>query len=93
MKAVRTSAADIALRSLTEDDRRRVIALLQQLDHWEVDAGLRRLARALPTSPNVFVLKTTTDLLIFFQVEDDRIEVLDIAARASIERFGQAGTV
>lgn len=81
---------EIALRTLDEDDRRRVTALIQALENWENDQSLRDRSQRLDTADDIYVLKTSTDLRIFFRVLLDRgkIVVLDIANKKTILASG-----
>jgi hypothetical protein len=90
MRIVRTPPVETAIRTLGVEDRQKVRASLDQLRSWEDDPAVRRRSRKLPSTANVYVLKTNNDLRIFFRVESDRIDVLDIATRATILSFGQA---
>ena len=91
MKVELTHAAEIALRTLADDDRRRVLAWCDHLRNWEHDETIRGRARRLnvPGYADVYVLTTTTDLRIFFTVEADRIEVTDIAFQESLRAVAQ----
>jgi len=92
MKVVETPPVEIAIRTLSDEDRRRVWALFDHLKNWENDAYVRqsseRLASAsdvyLLKTSDVYLLKTSNDIRIFFTLKDDRIEILDIATRAGI---------
>jgi hypothetical protein len=92
MQVELTHAAEIALRTLGDDDRRHVHAWCDRLRDWEHDEAIRSRARRLdvPGLADVYVLTTTTDLRIFFTVGVDRIEVTDIAFQESLQAFAHA---
>jgi len=43
----------------------------------------------LDQMPGVYVLRTTTDIRIFFRIDGDTITVLDVAKKAAIITSGQ----
>jgi len=89
MNVVQTPPVEIAIRSLGEDDRRRVRAWFDQLENWENDAFVRKHSEKLPSVADVYVLKTSNeDIRIFFKLEPDRIKILDIATKATILSSG-----
>jgi hypothetical protein len=88
MKVILTQPVHIALRTLDEDDRRKVTAWLDHLRNWENDDFLRKHSHKLESSEDVYVLQTTTDFRIFFTIEKDKITVLDIATKATILSSG-----
>lgn len=87
MNVILSHAAEIALRTLGEEDRRKIYAWVDHLKRWEDDTFVQSRAQRLelPQADNVYVLKTSTDLRIFFVLEQDRIEVIDLARRDSLE--------
>ena len=92
MNLTLNAAAEIAIRTLGEEDRRKVHALIDHLRLWDTDPSVRSLARSLdlPDAENVYVLRTSTDLGIFFEIEKDSIEVIDVARRASLDKVRRA---
>ena len=84
MKVVETPPVEIAIRTLSDEDRRRVWALFDHLKNWENDAHVRQSSERLASASDVYLLKTSNDIRIFFTLKDDRIEILDIATRAGI---------
>ncbi len=88
MNVIMTPAVEIAIRTLGEEDRRRVLAWCDHLRNWENDLFVRDQSKKLPTAGNVRVLKTSNDIRIFFKLEHDRIEILDIATKAAILSSG-----
>ena len=73
-----SDVAHIAARTLSEDDRRRVFALMDHLGNWKNDASLQALAHRLGPDDNIYVLRTSTDIRIVFRLQPDEIYVLDI---------------
>ncbi len=90
MKVILTQPVEIALRTLGEEDRRKVQAWLDHIENWETDSFVRKHSHKLESAEGVHVLRTSTDYRIFFTVEQDRIVVLDIATRATIMKFSHA---
>lgn len=90
MEIVQTPPVEIALRTLSREDRRRVKAWFQHLANWESDPFVRERSEKLPSSDDVYVLKTSVEgLRIFFQLEKGQIKILDIATKAAIVSSGQ----
>ena len=92
MNVILSHAAEIALRTLGDEDRRKVHAWVDHLKGWDQDSFVQSKAQKLnlPQADNVYVLRTSTDLHIFFILEEDRIEVIDIARGDSLERVRHA---
>lgn len=90
MNVILTPAVDIALNTLGQEERASVAAWLDHLKNWETDDFIRRRSHKLSPDDDVYVLNTTTDLRLFFKLEHDRIVVLDIATKATIQAFGSA---
>jgi hypothetical protein len=89
MKTVVTTAAvDIALRTLDPDGVRRVHAWIDHLRNWDGDETVRKNSLALEGMPGVYVLRTTTDIRIFFKIEGDVITILDVAKKQAILTSG-----
>jgi len=88
MNVILTQPVDIALRTLGDDDRRTVSAWLDHLRNWENDDFVRNHSKKLDTMDNVYVLRTSTDIRIFFKLDAHGIEVLDIARKAAIVSSG-----
>ena len=83
-----TEPVTIALRTLGEDERRRVSSWFDHLKNWENDEFVRSNSHRLASDKNVYVLRTSSDLRIFFTFIDGNIVVLDIARKDAIERSG-----
>ncbi len=92
MNVTLSHAAEIAVRTLVDEDRRKVHAWIDCLKKWEQDAFVQSKAQKLilPQVDNVYVLRTSADLHIFFILEANRIEVIDIARGDSLERVRHA---
>ncbi len=91
MKVVLSQPVEIALRTLSAEERKKVMIWLHHLKRWETDSFVREHSRELESSEGVYVLRTNTDFRIFFTVQNDQIEVLDLATRATIMLFGHSG--
>jgi mRNA-degrading endonuclease RelE of RelBE toxin-antitoxin system len=87
MKVQQTQPVEIALRTLGEDDRQKVLAWFDHLRNWETDPYVREHSRKLNSAENVYVLKAGTDIRIFYRLEQDTIVVLDIANKSTIDKF------
>jgi mRNA-degrading endonuclease RelE of RelBE toxin-antitoxin system len=88
MNVVLTQPVEIALRSLSDEDRRKMAAWLDHLKNWENDPHVRKQSHKLDSTEGVYVLRTSTDLRIFFSLQEDQIVVLDIARKGTIMSFG-----
>ena len=81
MNVIQTPPVEIAVRTLSEEDRLKVWAWFDHLANWENDSFVREHSEKLPSRSNVYVLKTSNDgLRIFFRLDEDQIEILDIAS-------------
>jgi len=88
MNVVLTQPVEIALRTLSDEDRQKMSAWLDHLKNWENDPHVRKQAHELASSEGVYVLRTSTDLRVFFSLQQDQIVVLDIARQGTIMKFG-----
>lgn len=86
MNVAVTNAAKIAVTGLPDDERRRVHAWFDHLKNWPTDREVQKNStRVLPEQePNVYVLRTTSDVRIFFTVDDDEITVVDVARKDAL---------
>jgi len=84
MKLTKSPAVPIALRSLNEKDRQKVLSWFDRLKNWENDAYVRKASHKLDENDNGYVLKATREFRIFFRVKTDEIAVVDIASRTAI---------
>jgi hypothetical protein len=85
---IQTPPVDIALRTLGDEDRRRVEAWFDHLKNWENDPFVRAHSQELPSADDVYVLKAGGEIRIFFRLETGRIVILDIATKATILSSG-----
>jgi mRNA-degrading endonuclease RelE of RelBE toxin-antitoxin system len=81
-----TNAAKIAVTGLPDEERRRVHAWFDHLRNWRTDPEVRKNSRPLlpEDEHSVYVLRTTSDVRIFFTVDEDEITVLDVARKDSL---------
>lgn len=79
---------EIALRTLDPEGVRRAHAWFACLQRWDFDEVVRKNSEPLEDLPGVYVLRTTTDIRIFFRIEGDTVTILDIAKRAAILSSG-----
>jgi hypothetical protein len=87
MKLVQTQPVEIALRTLDPEDRRQVLGWFHLLKNWENDPFVREHSHPLASADGVYMLRTSSDIRIFFKLEQDQIVVLDIAKQATLMRF------
>jgi hypothetical protein len=91
MNVRRAPAVEAAVRTLSDDERRRVFAWFTHLGNWENDEHTRQISK--PTiDKDVYVLNTSDDLRIFFSLDaaNQLITILDIAKPSRFERSHQA---
>jgi mRNA-degrading endonuclease RelE of RelBE toxin-antitoxin system len=85
-----TDSVEIALRNMSDDNRLRVWAWIDNLKRWETDPFVQQQSKKLDADENIYMLRTSTDLRIFFQLEKDAITVLEVAKRAWIVASGES---
>lgn len=90
MDVTLSQPATIAMRTLPEDDRRRVASWIDHLKNWHNDPFVRSHSRRLDGDDGVYMLLTSTDFRVFFELQDREITVLDIARQDMLQSFGQA---
>ena len=81
-------SAQIVLRNMGEEDRRKVWAWIDLLRKWDTDPYAQRHSRRLDPRDNAYMLLTNTDLRIFFTLDKDSITVLDVARKGTIISSG-----
>lgn len=84
-------AVDLSMSSLDPEGIRRVQVWFDYLKRWDNDESVRKNSLLLTGLNGVYVLKTTTDIRIFFRVDGDTITVLDIAKQSAIVASGTVG--
>jgi hypothetical protein len=94
MEVILSHAAAIAYRTLDDDNRRRVDAWVRHLSNWETDLSVQKESHLLAlednANSNTYILRTSTDLRIFFVLHADHIELIDIARRDTMREFAEA---
>ncbi len=85
---VTTPEVDLALRTLNSDEARRVHAWFLHFANWDNDSFLQANSHVLEDIPGVRVLRTGSDLRIFFSIEGNTITILDVAKKQAILRTG-----
>jgi hypothetical protein len=93
MKVVLAPDVEIAMRMLDPDGARRVRAWFSYLERWDTDEVVRKNSEPLPEMPGVYVMRTTTDLRIFFRIDGDTVTVLDVAKKAALLTSGHVAGV
>ena len=84
---------EIAMRTLDPDGVRRVHAWFSYLERWDTDEVVRKNSEQLQGIPDVYVMRTTTDIRIFFRIDGDTVTVLDVAKKAAILTSGHMSGV
>jgi hypothetical protein len=92
-KVVTTPPVEIAIRTLDSDGARRVYAWFDRLKNWDNDAQVREISHRLPDLSGIYVLRTSTDIRIFFRIDGDVITVLDVAKKPAILTSGHVGGI
>jgi hypothetical protein len=65
MKVIKQRSVDAAIRTLSDEDRRKVFAWLDHLENWENDEHVRKMSKKT-IYHDVYVLNTSDDIRIFF---------------------------
>jgi hypothetical protein len=87
-KIVTTPVVDIEMRTLDDNNRRRVHAWFKRLANWDRDALVRSHSHRLESMPDVYLLKTRTLLWIFFKMDGNTVTIIDIANKNAVLAFG-----
>ncbi len=87
-KVVITPAVEIAMRTLDPDGVRRVQSWFSYLERWDTDETVRKNSVPLEELPGVYMMRTSTDIRIFFRIDGDTVTILDIAKKAAILTSG-----
>ncbi len=89
VKLVITTPVMIALRTLSDEERRRAQALFDTLANWNHDAHVREASRRI-IYKDVYVLQASDGMRIFFKKDPDQITILDIARKQTVDQFAEA---
>jgi len=92
-QVVLAPAVEIAMRTLDPEGARRVRAWFTYLERWDTDEVVRSNSAQLQEMPGVYVMRTTTDIRIFFRIDGDTVTILDVAKKAAILTSGQTSGV
>jgi hypothetical protein len=92
-KVVLAPAVEIAMQTLDPDGARRGHAWLSDLERWDTDEVVRRNSEPLQEMPGVYVMRTMTDIRIFFGIDGDTVTVLDVAKKAALLTSGHVSGV
>jgi hypothetical protein len=79
--------AKIAYNSLGPDDRRRVDSWFDHLRNWGNDEFIRSKARRLNSEEGIYVLPTSTDILIAFSIASDIVKIISIFRKDATSKF------
>jgi hypothetical protein len=86
-------AVEIAMRTLDPEGVRRLHAWFSYLERWDADEVVRKNSEQLHGIPGAYVMRTTTDIRIFFRIDGDTVTVLDVAKKAAILTSGHISGV
>ena len=92
-KVVTTPPVEVALRMLDANGRRKVHSWFTHLANWDGDAFIRSHSHSLDSVPGVYVLKTSTDLRVFFRIDGETVTILDVGSKQSILASGDVSGV
>lgn len=82
---ITTPPVDMALRTMDADDVQKVHHWFDRLRNWDGDGIVRSRSHLLETIPGgVRLLKTDTDIRIFFRIDGETITILDVAKKSAI---------
>jgi mRNA-degrading endonuclease RelE of RelBE toxin-antitoxin system len=88
MRVLQTPAVEAALRTLSAEDRRQVLASFDQLVEWENDAGLRAHVKQVNPSDNMYVLKMNGEFRILFRPDHDQIVIVELIVNSEFPAVG-----
>lgn len=88
MKLVTQRAVDMALRTMSDAERKKVLGWFDQLKNWNNDAKVRKNSFKLEAFEDLYMLKTRGELRIFFRLGADEVTIIDIASRSTILALG-----
>ena len=83
-----TPSVELSMRSLDPEGVRKVHAWFDHLARWDEEEAVRENSVALPGHEDVHMLRTNTDIRIFFRIDGTTITVLDLANRSAILASG-----
>jgi hypothetical protein len=92
-KVILAPDVQIAMRTLDPDGVRRLHAWFSYLERWDTDEAVQKNSVQLKEMPGVYLMRTTTDIRIFFRIDGDTVTVLDVAKKAAILTSGQISGV
>jgi hypothetical protein len=89
MKVIKTAAVDSAIRTLGEEERRKVFSWFDHLRNWENDEHVRKMSKAM-IYQDTYVLNTSDDIRIFFTLNEaeNEIVIVDISKPSRFETAG-----
>lgn len=78
----------IALRAFSDEERRRMFGLFDALKNWENDPDIRKHSHAM-IYKDMYELRASDGIRIFFQKNEQRILIVDIAKKKTIDQFAE----
>lgn len=79
---------EIALRTLEAESARKVRAAFDRLQDWDNDEFAQTHSHSLEGVSGAYVLRTNSDMRIFFRLDGNTITILDIARKPAIITSG-----
>jgi hypothetical protein len=82
-----TDHARIAYTALGPEDRRLVDAWFDHLRNWRSDEFIRSRSRRLKSEEEIYVFQTSTDIIIAFKIDGNKVIVLSIFRKEALRTF------
>jgi len=89
MKVNVTESVQRSIRTLSSQDRQKIFAWIDHLGNWENDSTVRKNSKHVGDKGNLYVLRATNDVRVFFLLQGDTITVVDVATKDSIITSGK----
>ncbi len=89
MRVVISQAAKVGLSTLSPREQLRVQGLFSALENWDNDPHIQNIAHPL-TYRDTYYVSTSGGIRIFFNKHSNRIFVLDIASKKTVDQFADA---
>lgn len=85
-----TDHARIPYSALGQEERRIVDAWFDHLRNWKNDDFIRSKSKRLVSMENVYTFQTSTDLVIAFKIDADRVQIMSIFRKEALRPFETA---
>jgi hypothetical protein len=80
---------EIALGTLPDAKRRRLQSFFEALRNWDNDKAIRDRSEPIPLR-GIYLIPSPNGMYVFFKPGADKITILDIANKETIEQFADA---